>query len=197
VIEQKVWDEVQRRLAVRPEIPAKSHRGGKNPLQGLLYCGHCGVRMLPNEAVKKGRRYRYYICKRAQQRGWKDCPTKSVSAEAIEQAVWARVRTIGALAGETEATVCTGQWVEERVERITYDRQQKQVCIALRREMGGGTVEVSLVGLGPEKRQGRVPRITRLMALAVRCQELLGSGTVKNYAALARLGRVTRARMTR
>ena len=114
----------------------------------------------------------------------------------IEQAVWARVRTIGELAGETEATVCTGQGVEDRVERITYDREQKQVSIVLRKEMGGSTVEVSLLRVGHEKRDGRVPRITRLMALAVRCQELLGSGTVKDYAELARLGKVTRARMT-
>ena len=32
--------------------------------------------------------------------------------------------------------------------------------------------------------------------MAVRCQELLGSGAVKDHAELARLGRVTRARMT-
>jgi hypothetical protein len=41
-----------------------------------------------------------------------------------------------------------------------------------------------------------MPRITRLMALAVRCEELLRTGAVKDYAELARLGIVSRPRMT-
>jgi len=43
---------------------------------------------------------------------------------------------------------------------------------------------------------GRVPRIARLMALALRFQRLIESGEVRDYAELARLGHVTRARMT-
>lgn len=43
---------------------------------------------------------------------------------------------------------------------------------------------------------GRVPRIARLMALALRFQGLVESGEVRDYAELARLGHVTRARMT-
>jgi hypothetical protein len=43
---------------------------------------------------------------------------------------------------------------------------------------------------------GRVPRISRLMALAIRFQGLLEAGEVKDYAELARLGHVTRARVT-
>src|SRR5262245_15082590 len=42
----------------------------------------------------------------------------------------------------------------------------------------------------------RVPRISRLMALAIRFDELLRKGEVKDYAELARLGHVTRARVT-
>ena len=43
---------------------------------------------------------------------------------------------------------------------------------------------------------GRVARIARLMALAIRMQRLIDSGEVRNYAELAQLGHVTRARMT-
>jgi hypothetical protein len=43
---------------------------------------------------------------------------------------------------------------------------------------------------------GRVPRIARLMALALRFQRLVESGEVRDYAELARLGHVTRARVT-
>ncbi len=43
---------------------------------------------------------------------------------------------------------------------------------------------------------GRVPRIARLMALAIRFEGLIQSGEVTDYAELARLGHVTRSRIT-
>jgi hypothetical protein len=42
---------------------------------------------------------------------------------------------------------------------------------------------------------GRVPRVSRLMALALRLDELVRSGQVGSYSALASLGQVTRARI--
>jgi hypothetical protein len=44
--------------------------------------------------------------------------------------------------------------------------------------------------------KGRVPKISRLMALAIRFQGMLDRGEVKDYAELARLGHVSRARVT-
>lgn len=43
---------------------------------------------------------------------------------------------------------------------------------------------------------GRVPRVARLMALALRFDHLVRSGEVRDYAEVARLGHVTRARVT-
>ena len=48
----------------------------------------------------------------------------------------------------------------------------------------------------PELPAGAVPRVARLMALAIRCEELVRRGEVADYADLARLGHVTRARMS-
>src|SRR5262244_2548296 len=48
----------------------------------------------------------------------------------------------------------------------------------------------------PPVAAGRAPRITRLMALALRFEQLVRSGAVRDYAELARLGRVSRARIT-
>ena len=42
---------------------------------------------------------------------------------------------------------------------------------------------------------GRVPRVARLMALALRLDELVRTGQVASYSALAALGHVTRARI--
>jgi hypothetical protein len=43
---------------------------------------------------------------------------------------------------------------------------------------------------------GHVPRLARLMALAIRFDQLVRDGQVADYADLARLGHVTRARIT-
>ena len=43
---------------------------------------------------------------------------------------------------------------------------------------------------------GRVPRVSRLMALAIKFDQLIRDGVVKDQAELARLGHVSRARVT-
>ena len=48
----------------------------------------------------------------------------------------------------------------------------------------------------PEETRGRIPRVARLMALAIRLERLIVEGRVPNYAALARLAHVSRARIT-
>jgi len=48
----------------------------------------------------------------------------------------------------------------------------------------------------PVEPVGRVPRISRLMALAIKVDHLIRRGEIADYAEAARLGHVTRARMT-
>lgn len=49
---------------------------------------------------------------------------------------------------------------------------------------------------GPAREPGTVPRISRLMALAIKFDELIQRSEVRDYADLARLGYVSRARIT-
>ena len=49
---------------------------------------------------------------------------------------------------------------------------------------------------GSDVEAGRVPRVSRLMALAMRLDDLIRLGQVTGYAELARLGHVTRARLS-
>ncbi len=58
-----------------------------------------------------------------------------------------------------------------------------------RRKMNTGPVTVPV-------KPGRLPRITRMLALAHRFDRLLRESTVKDQADLARLGHVSRARVT-
>jgi len=56
-----------------------------------------------------------------------------------------------------------------------------------------------IIGVEPASPQilpGNVPRVARLMALAIRFEELVKNEGVRDYADLARLGHVTRARIT-
>ena len=48
----------------------------------------------------------------------------------------------------------------------------------------------------PNVPAGRLPRISRLMALAIRFDQLIRDGEIADYAEIARLGHVTRARVT-
>ncbi len=48
----------------------------------------------------------------------------------------------------------------------------------------------------PASSQGRIPRIARLMALAIKFQDMIERGEIRDYAELARLGYVSRARVT-
>lgn len=47
-----------------------------------------------------------------------------------------------------------------------------------------------------DPKAGRVPRVARLMALALRLEHLVASGAAKDQAQLAEMGHVTRARVT-
>ena len=50
--------------------------------------------------------------------------------------------------------------------------------------------------LKPIRPKGRVPRVSRIMALAVRMDQLIEDGVVADYAEVARLGHVSRTRVT-
>ena len=70
-----------------------------------------------------------------------------------------------------------------------------------------GTVDVEITIKPRERRRPKeeqheedaapsIPRISRLMALAIKFQDIVDRGEVHDYADLARLGFVTRARLT-
>ena len=64
---------------------------------------------------------------------------------------------------------------------------------------GKGGHSEARVGLKPAlplQVSGRIPRLARLMALALRFDKLLDEGLVKNFRTLARLGHVSQARIS-
>jgi DNA invertase Pin-like site-specific DNA recombinase len=81
---------------------------------------------------------------------------------------------------------------EAIVERPVWEQVQARM-VKVRKDVGGAKKKPS-IAVTPWTE--RVPRITRLLALALKFEELVQSGTVKNYAHLAKLGQVSRSRLT-
>jgi hypothetical protein len=70
------------------------------------------------------------------------------------------------------------------------------LSIRRRGKAGGQEREADAQLTNPSPASARVPRIARLMALALRLEALVQEGTVASYAELARLGHVSRARLS-
>ncbi len=74
--------------------------------------------------------------------------------------------------------------------------------------MSTGSIDIEFEMEAPKRRSresggterttanGRIPRLSRLMALAIKCDGLVTRGEARDYADLARVGHVTRARMS-
>jgi len=69
-------------------------------------------------------------------------------------------------------------------------------AVHFRRAGKGGRILVASGSPATTPAPGRRPRVARLMALAIKFDGLVRNGEVKDYADLARLGQVTRARIT-
>jgi site-specific DNA recombinase len=103
--------------------------------------------------------------------------------------------------------------LEQVIEWIRYDHRRAQATFRLRSVQTGGGDEVLVrvrkkswehrcpaviakPGAPTGRRVNGVPRVGRLLALALRMEGLLQEGAVKDYADLGRLGGVSRARIT-
>jgi site-specific DNA recombinase len=87
---------------VQETLHRNGRRGGRNVrnkysalLKGIVRCATCDAGMIHTYTQKKNRLYRYYVCVRAHQRGWNQCQTRAVPAQALESAVVAQLRGIG------------------------------------------------------------------------------------------------------
>lgn len=106
IVDSAVWQRVQQLLARNGRTGGAAVRNKYGALlKGLLHCAPCGCSMGHTYSTKNGNiQYRYYVCLRAQKRGWHTCPSKSIPAAEIERLVVEQIRAIGrdpALLGAT------------------------------------------------------------------------------------------------
>ena len=105
-------------------------------------------------------------------------------AAIVEEGVWAKVQTTLQKSERVRARKMRAPLRPAAADRRRTDRARDNES------------EMEQASAQAESPSPRVPRITRLLALALKFEGLLQQGVVKDYAELARLGQVSRARIT-
>lgn len=195
VVDQELWEQVKTKLALcSVHQRGRKHRGQEAPLNGLLYCAGCGSVMLPSYTTKHGRRYRYYGCSSAGGRQGNACRQGPVAAPDLEQSIIQHL----------EPVLGTGlNWgaIRESIQRIEYEWMSHRVVVGLKE---GTQMEYEIPmpnrpGANGGKREadgGRVPRVSRLMALAIKFERLIREGEIRNHRAIAEAGQISGARLS-
>ena len=97
----RTWETHQEIQRLMDRNNKRKHGGKTQPrnyvylLQGLLRCGECGHKMVPQPATgRNGIPYHYYGCNRAEKSVGTACPKRYVPAEAIDRAVLAFMKEL-------------------------------------------------------------------------------------------------------
>jgi len=195
IVDGELWEKVNARLALRSTGQrGKVHGPQVAPLAGLLYCTECGNRMRPTFTTRHGRRYKYYSCQAARRKQKQQCSQTPVGAKDLETS----------LLRNLEPSLGTGlNWeaVLKSLRRLEYEGNTQRVSIAF--QDGTRMEQMLAMPTRPGSRTeaaaecgGRIPRVSRLMALAIKFERLVREGTVHSYRELAEAGQISRARMS-
>lgn len=97
IIGDGLWQRVQSKLQRNGRTGGAMVRNRFGAvLKGMIHCVPCGCAMSPTHATRDGtKRYRYYVCLAAQERGWQSCPSQSIPAGEIERFVVEQIKDIG------------------------------------------------------------------------------------------------------
>jgi site-specific DNA recombinase len=141
IVEAQIWQQVQERLGRQKR--SRERLSSQALLKGLLYCRPCNTAMTPTYASKNcGRRYGYYVCTNALQRGRTRCPSRSLPQTVIEQWVLERLQQVAQEADAKQLSTFTelATWdqvpPQERsallrtwITRVDYDGTQDKATI--------------------------------------------------------------------
>jgi site-specific DNA recombinase len=141
IVEATLWQQVQEKLSNPKRSRQRLSSGAL--LKGLLYCRPCGTAMTPTYASKSGgRRYGYYVCTQALQRGRSCCPSRPLPRAVIEPWVLERLHEVAqeSQAQQPSLLAALAHWEQapssERaallrtwIARVDYDGRQDKACI--------------------------------------------------------------------
>jgi hypothetical protein len=194
IVDQQLWEQVNRQLQLRSTGQrGKPHRSQMAPLGGLAFCTECGNAMRLTHTLQHGQRYQYYSCQSSRRDG-KVCSQRPIRAADLEATL------LSALEPSLGAPL---EWntVRSSVERIHCQTAARRGSIQFR----DGTklafevprpIRPGIKVEGNSENGGRIPRVSRLMALAIKLEGTVREGRVRTYRSLAEAGHVSRARLS-
>ena len=132
IVDAQTWENVQSILQHNGRnggVEVRNNYGAL--LKEILRCASCDAGMVHTYTAKGPRRYRYYVCEQAQQKGWATCETKSVSAPVIEAAVVQQIRRIGSDPHIVARAIAKADdQRRSRIADLNFERQRTQKELA-------------------------------------------------------------------
>lgn len=124
IVDVDVFAQVQALLQRNGRSGGRAVRNKQGALlRGILRCASCDCGMNHAYSTKDSRQYRYYVCHRAQTRGWKSCPAPSIPAGEIERFVVNEIKSVGSDHSIIQATLAQARrQAEEQIERLEVER---------------------------------------------------------------------------
>ena len=146
IVDSEMFNQVQTLLKRNGRGGGHAVRSKHNALlQGLLRCAACNCGMSHAYTAKGSRQYRYYVCTRAQQRGWQACPSPSVPAGEIERFVVDQIKCIGRDPQVVKETLAQARrQVEDQIEGLKAEQAE------LRRQLRDDYTELGRVAAQPD-----------------------------------------------
>jgi hypothetical protein len=160
-------------------------------LSGLFRCKDCGVAMCHTYSQKGKFKYLYYVCLNAIKRGHENCPTKSVSADKIEETVLGILRQLNQ-ESKLKEKLWKGLALEERVAIVKAllkkaDYSAKDAILGLvlqgeeeRREFKVDIKDLKNIKTAKKAEIKNEPKIRQNLALAHQIEELLDTGKIND-----------------
>jgi site-specific DNA recombinase len=195
IVDPQLWDVVNEKLKGKSaHVRGKKHSKQNALLAKLLYCAQCQGVMFASHTTKAGQIHRYYVCGANRRNTKPRCPQLPVSAPDLETALTQQLQPM--LGAQLSAAV-----IQQSVTRVDYHSATRLVSTTMRE----GTRFTYTLAWPPRAgvrrttgdiSAGGVPRMSRLMALAIKLERLLGEGVVLNFVDAARLGGISRPRIS-
>src|SRR3954462_6697778 len=193
IVSRELWREVNTRLKLN-RAKTRSNARVETLLENLVTCGECGSLLTASFTRRQGQRHVYYVCRAGKKRE-PACPQQPVAAFDLDRSLRERFESMGKACADS-------LHVQQLIRALSYHSGTRRVAVELRE----GTALDFVIPV-PGRRGGparagkhlsraRLPRISRLLALALWFETLVDEGVVRNYRELAEVGHVSRPRLS-
>jgi len=193
IVSRELWVGANDKLRLSRTV-TRSHVKVETWLENLLAWAQCGSLLRTSFTRGQGQRHVYYVCRAGKKRN-PACPQAPVACLDLDGSLRERLERMRGALPDAVA-------IQQLLHSVSYDSVTRCVSVELR---DGSRFEYLLpLPVRPGVRQseqdqklgGRTPHVSRLVALAIKFQSLVSSGTVRNYRGLAEVGHVSRPRLS-